>query len=697
MDSLRKKLTFSYGSLILILLAVGGWSVINLVRLGRTVNVILANNYKSIIAAENMKEALERQDSAATFYCIGDVTRARQQFAASADAFKTDFGVAAGNITEAGEAEIIADIREKSDAYQQGIRAFLNPSGVDGPNAPGSAVLSQAYFSKLYPAFIGLKGRLDDLLHINQQAMVVAEDRATRESRRAQISTAVIVLAGLILAVLFSWRFSDYIAHPLSQLADRARRIADGDYQQHLDIQSQDEIGVLAQEFNTMARRLRDVQKSDYWRLLLEQKKANAVINSIYEPVIVTDARGTVTRFNRAAERLFAPGADDSANAEDSINKAGAPEDETAFDDQPRPETAGDGADPNTNLLRNRIGKSQAKPGPGPRGDNGRTEAEFNEAAAIDGLKLEGSLAGDRILGAVKDAVSMQRPVAVESEALVPIKVEGAEHQFRLRTTPIRDEDGRLLGAVTLLEDVTSSVGVDLVKSEFISVASGKLREPLHSLRLALHALMEGYAGEVNDEQLEMLHVARDNAQQLDDMTSDLLELAELESGARYMELEPVRPIDIARAAIERHRPEAECKRISLKNKVWSDMPMVNADKKAIKRVLDNLLSNAVRHSSRDGEVAIEAWERNNRVFFSVQDAGEGIPEEYLATIFGRFVRVKGRPGGGTGLGLAIAKRLVEAQGGQISVESRAGQGATFTFTLPTRRAPGVLQLEKPA
>jgi signal transduction histidine kinase len=693
MDSLKKKLTFSYGSLILILLAVGGWSVTNLVRLGRTVNVILANNYKSIIASENMKEALERQDSAATFYCIGDVLRAKQQFAASADAFKSEFEIAAGNITEAGEAEIIADIREKSEAYQQDIKAFLNQSGVGGPGAPGSAALSQTYFTRLYPAFLALKGRLDDLLHINQQAMVVAENRATRESRRAQISTAIIVLAGLILAVLFSWRFSDYIVHPLSQLADRARRIADGDYQQHLDIQSQDEIGVLAQEFNTMARRLRDVQKSDYWRLLLEQKKANAVINSIYEPVIVTDARGTVTRFNRAAERLFAP------PAGDRTNKTGAPEDDNRIAGGPDGGAAGDGAEVNAKPRRSRIGRTQAEQGASPlQGENGRSEAEFNEAGATDAFKLEGSLVGDKILGAVKDAVSMQRPVAVESEsALVPIKVEGAEHQFRLRTTPIRDEDGRLLGAVTLLEDVTSSVGVDLVKSEFISVASGKLREPLHSLRLALHALMEGYAGDVNDQQLEMLHVARDNAQQLDDMTSDLLELAELDSGARHMELEPVRPIDIARAAIERHRPEAECKRITLKNKVWSDLPQVNADKKAIKRVLDNLLSNAIRHSSRDGEVAIEAWERNNRIFFSVQDAGEGIPEEYLATIFGRFVRVKGRPGGGTGLGLAIAKRLVEAQGGQISVESRAGQGATFTFTLPTRGASNVLQWEKPA
>src|SRR5215471_19413641 len=370
MDSLRSKLTFSYGLLILILLAVGGWGVINLVRLGRTVNVILANNYKSIIASENMKEALERQDSAATFFTIGDAARARQQFAASAGTFESEFGIAAGNITEPGEAEIIADIKEKSDAYQQNIKAFLNQAG-PGDGGPGSAALSQAYFTNLYPDFLALKARLDDLLHINQQAMVVAEERATRESRRAQISTAVIALAGLILALLFSWRFSAYIVHPLSQLADRARRIAEGDYEQHLDIQSQDEIGVLAREFNTMARRLRDVQKSDYWRLLLEQKKANAVINSIYEPVIVTDAKGTVTRLNRAAERLFAPGAD-------SVNKTGEPEDDAQAGNMPYRDAASGAAEFN------------------PNGQQTSVDGDSSENLGR-GLKLEGSLAGDKI------------------------------------------------------------------------------------------------------------------------------------------------------------------------------------------------------------------------------------------------------------------------------------------------------------
>jgi len=238
---------------------------------------------------------------------------------------------------------------------------------------------------------------------------------------------------------------------------------------------------------------------------------------------------------------------------------------------------------------------------------------------------------------------------------------------------------------------------VDQLKSGFVSVASGKLRDPLHSLRLALHTLAEGYTGEVTEEQKELLDVARRNAEQLDEMTSDLLELAELESGARRLSLEALRPIDLARPAIERHRPAADCKHISLVNKVWSDLPRITADKEAMRRVFDNLLSNAIRHTGRDGEVSVDAWERNNRVFFSIRDTGEGIPEEYLPNIFGRFIQVKGRTGGGTGLGLALVKRLVEGQEGQISVESRAGEGAAFNFALPLADLPKPLRLEKGA
>lgn len=162
---------------------------------------------------------------------------------------------------------------------------------------------------------------------------------------------------------------------------------------------------------------------------------------------------------------------------------------------------------------------------------------------------------------------------------------------------------------------------------------------------------------------------------------SDLLELAEIDSGTRRLSLERIRPIDLARDAVERFRAAAEEKQIKLENKVWPDLSWVVADKKATAHILDNLLSNALRHTERDGSVSIEASEHVGRVYLTVRDTGEGIPEQQLPSIFDRFSHVGDKPGG-TGLGLALVKRLVEAQGGQVSVESRVGKGSTFSIAL---------------
>lgn len=450
------------------------------------------------------------------------------------------------------------------------------------------------------------------LEHQDPAAVLVAIERVLSASKHAEISIIVTGVLALALALIFAWRFAKYVADPLSTLTDKARRIGEGDFDQRIEISTQDELRSLAEEFNRMAARLRDVRRSDYGRLLVEQKKSDAVIDSIYEPVIVTDARGHVTKINTAARRLF------------------------------------------SDSRRN--------------GDNY--------------LSLSGVTGGEHILSAIQSAVTMQRPVAVEDKAaLVPIKVGGAECSFRVRATPMRDADGRMLGAVTVLEDITSLTELDKLKTEFISVASGKLREPLHTLQLALHAVTGGYTGELNDQQSDMLESARQNAEKLEELINDLLELAEMESGTLRLSTERLRPIDLARAAIEKFRFAADSKQIKLEANVWPDLSWVVADRRAVARIFDNLLSNAIRHTSRDGSVTIEASEQCGRVFFSVRDTGEGIPEEFLPELFGRFVRIGDKPGG-TGLGLALVKRLVEAQGGQVRVESRPGEGTTFTFTL---------------
>jgi signal transduction histidine kinase len=557
-----------------------------------------------------MKDALERLDSSALFFIAGQQDKARAQYLENADRFAEEFETAAGNITEPDEDSIVTDIGKNFSLYKRSIQNFISTD--DG----GTATKTAVYFSQLEPDFASLKNRLEDLLKVNQQAMLAANERAISRSWEAEVSMAMLALLALIVAWVFAWRFTNYVVEPITTLTEKAKLIGEGDFEQHIRINSKDEIGELAAEFNRMLVRLRDLRQSEQWQLLLEKKKSDAVIDSIYEPVIVTDAQGHVIKINNSARDFF-------------------------------------------------------------------LHAQDNEAGDID-YSLSGFSAGEPILKAVRDTVAMQKPVAQKGDAaIVPIKLGETERSYRLRTTPVRDSDGRLIGAVTLLEDLTEIREVDKLKSDFITLASGKLRAPLRALQLALHAVIEGYTGDLNEQQKDMLTDARQQSERLKEIIDDLLELSEIESGTRRLSIERLRPVELARSAIERFQAAADARRVKLINQVATDLAWILADREALRRIFDNLLSNAIRHSGHGGEVKLDAKEVVDRVMFSVCDSGEGIAETQLPILFNRFVQIKKETCGGTGLGLALVKRLVEAQGGQVAVSSRLGEGTTFTFTLP--------------
>jgi signal transduction histidine kinase len=282
-------------------------------------------------------------------------------------------------------------------------------------------------------------------------------------------------------------------------------------------------------------------------------------------------------------------------------------------------------------------------------------------------------------------AVSMQRGPAGEAEAtLLPMQIGKAHRSYRVRTTPIRDNEGKLLGAVTVLEDVTELQAVDRFKTRFLSVASQKLRDPLNRLRLALYALSREHAGEMRPLQADLVAGAEQEVEQMTDLMSDLIEVGELETGRRVMKLERIRPIDALREAVARHKDDAGKKKIDLNVRAFDDVAYVDADRRALRNILDNLVNNALRYTPSGGSILLQATEIKDGVQFLVRDTGRGIEAERLSGIFGRFSGTDGdAQSAGTGLGLALVRRLTESLGGQVSVESRLGHGTTFSFTLP--------------
>jgi signal transduction histidine kinase len=295
-------------------------------------------------------------------------------------------------------------------------------------------------------------------------------------------------------------------------------------------------------------------------------------------------------------------------------------------------------------------------------------------------------IAGEpRITQAVTDVLQSGRTVASESAAAaLPWAEDGGRRAFRVRSTAMEDADHRLLGTVTLLEDITHLSEISRLKSEFIAAASHELRTPLTSLQMGIHLLLEGVAGTMDARQEEILLVCREDAERLDRLMRQLLDLSKIESGGTSAPNRlPVRTSELVREAADSLRLQIEAKGLHLQTDAAPDLPAVLVDRDQIERVLVNLMSNASRATPSGGTITLAAVRRSGDVAISVTDTGTGITRDHLATIFEPFVQVPHSTAGGSGLGLTISRRIVEAHGGQLTVSSEPGRGSTFTFTVP--------------
>lgn len=221
-------------------------------------------------------------------------------------------------------------------------------------------------------------------------------------------------------------------------------------------------------------------------------------------------------------------------------------------------------------------------------------------------------------------------------------------------------------------------------RKELVAAISHDLRTPLASLRLMTEAVSDGVADE--RQSAIFLERIRGEVQYMTTLIEDLFEISSLEAGSLKLNLERGTLGDLISDTLESLQNQARQKDQSLEGEIQGELPEIAFDSHQIQRVLNNLVGNAIRYTGPGGSIRLLARQKGDRVVVSVQDNGEGIPAADQAKIFEPFYRSersRGREHGGTGLGLAIAQRLVEAHQGRIGVESREGQGSTFTFELP--------------
>ncbi|HEY3352631.1 MAG TPA: ATP-binding protein [Polyangia bacterium] len=294
---LRSKLLLAQLPLGAALATVAGVALLTVSSLGAHSQRILSENYRSVLAAQRMKESIERIDSGALFLVAGQREKGLAQIQENRAAFAAELAVEEQNITEQGEHEAVARLNAAWRATTGSLTRLEMLTSRDE--------LTHTYFGELEPRFRVVKKAADDILAINQDAMVRKSDAAQRSAQRMNNLVTGIALAALLVGLIASAWLTRRLLRPLESLSLAVHRIGEGDMEIRAAVVGQDELAKVAREFNVMAEHLAQYRRSSLGELLQAQQASQAAIDSIPDPVIVFQLEGGIISVNQGAEALL--------------------------------------------------------------------------------------------------------------------------------------------------------------------------------------------------------------------------------------------------------------------------------------------------------------------------------------------------------------------------------------------------------
>jgi two-component system phosphate regulon sensor histidine kinase PhoR len=410
----------------------------------------------------------------------------------------------------------------------------------------------------------------------------------------------LISLSMVVVAMLMGFLMAGRISKPILSLSEVVREIAGGDLSKRLYSRSEDEIGQLTRDIDTMSQQL----YSQFEELQSEESKLSAILEQMTDGVVMVNQKGEVVLINQKAIELF--------QLSSQL--------------------------PASRSLIQVLGHHEF--------------VELWQRCLNEGKEQS-------------DIVELYRPRRF---------IQGVATSL----------DGYLEGNILLIfQDLTSVRRLETVRRDFISNISHELRTPLASLKALAETLQ---AGAINDPPAATRFISQIEIEvdALNQMTSELLELARIESQQTSFEFTPTPSCLLLEETTNRLRLQAERAGVSIFTNCPQILPDIMADQIRLEQVFVNLIHNAIKFTPPGGEIQVSAEQVEDTVQYSIQDNGRGIPEKDLSRIFERFYKTdKARSGGGTGLGLAIAKHIVEAHGGRIWAVSMLHQGSTFYFRIP--------------
>ena len=253
-------------------------------------------------------------------------------------------------------------------------------------------------------------------------------------------------------------------------------------------------------------------------------------------------------------------------------------------------------------------------------------------------------------------------------------------------SSPLEDSDGKAMGVLLVLSDITRLRRLEIMRRDFVANVSHELKTPITSIKGFVETLLDGALKSPEDAN-RFLKIVEKHSDRLNNLIDDLLSLSKIESEQDYghipLEKNFLKPI--AESAMQLCDRQAEKKEISIRLDAPDDI-VADVCPPLLERGITNLIDNAIKYSTSKSDISVRIHKDSDETVISVQDQGQGIPEEHIPRLFERFYRVdesRSRDIGGTGLGLAIVKHVAQAHKGYPTVESSPGRGSVFSIHLP--------------
>lgn len=403
-------------------------------------------------------------------------------------------------------------------------------------------------------------------------------------------------ILGLAITTILGFFIANSVTGPVREITSKAKDLAEGNFDQHVQVKSNDEIGQMASMFNYLTGELKETMD----KMDIERSKLDTIFHYMAEGVVAINRDNYLIHINPIAKEIL-------------------------------------------NLPEEVL--------------SGEKKIPMDQLALTE--------------------INYYNPPSLSGERQLEIN----KSFYNIKYAPYKNELDENSGLIVVFQDITKEHQLDEMRREFVANVSHELKTPLTSIKSYTETLME--ADLEPDARKRFLKVIERESNRMVSLVRDLLQLSNMDNHSLKLKLSRLDTYEVIETTMESLLPLAQEKQIRIHLEVADDIQKIYGDLHGVQRVLNNIISNAIKYTPQGGEVAILAKNRGPRILVQVKDTGLGIPPKDMNRIFERFYRVekgRSRQMGGTGLGLSIAKELIEAMGGSIQLSSVFGQGTTASL-----------------